>query len=164
MNPQKRHDSGDLIADLQALMSRFGYTAVDIPIIENADLFLIKAGDQIIEKLFTFERSGRQYALRPEFTAAAAYRYLQRRESAAVRWQFNGPVFEYRDHESSERFQYLSAGAELIGMAGPYADAEVIALATHGVMKSNAGNWQLVIGHIGLMRQLLAPNARDAST
>lgn len=145
-------------------MSHFGYTVIDIPIIENADLFLTKAGDQIIEKLFTFERSGRQYALRPEFTAAAAYRYLQRSKSTAVRWQFNGPVFEYRDHESGEGFQRLSAGAELIGAAGPHADAEVIALASHGVMKSKAGEWRLIIGHIGLMRQLLARFNLDLRT
>lgn len=164
MNSRKEQETRDLLADLQTLMSGFGYTLIDIPIIEDAELFLTKAGDQIIQKLFTFERAGRQYALRPEFTAAAAYRYLQRGESDTVRWQFNGPVFEYRDHEASAGFQQVSAGAELIGAAGPEADAEVIALAAHGIMKARAGKWQLVIGHIGLMRQLLARFNLDLRT
>ena len=50
-------------------MSRYGYQHAQVPAIAPADLFLAKAGDQIIMNLFTFDRFGQQLALRPEFTA-----------------------------------------------------------------------------------------------
>src|SRR5690606_11335496 len=80
--------------DLERTMNSFGYTIMEMPVIENADLFLTKAGDQVIEKLFTFERYGQQLALRPEFTAAAAYHYANSGNNAVVRWQFHGAIFE----------------------------------------------------------------------
>ncbi len=36
----------------------YGYEKIETPIIQPADLFLTKAGDQIIHRLFTFERHG----------------------------------------------------------------------------------------------------------
>ncbi|MCA9914473.1 MAG: hypothetical protein KC496_14065, partial [Anaerolineae bacterium] len=46
-------------------MAFFGYQEIQLPIIEPAEIFLTRAGDTIIDRLFTFERSGKQRALRP---------------------------------------------------------------------------------------------------
>ena len=78
-------------------MRAYGYERIETPIIQPAELFLTKAGDQIINRLFTFERMGRQLALRPEFTALAAHTYVTRYPEAphpVVRWQFSGSIFE----------------------------------------------------------------------
>ncbi|MFW5772209.1 MAG: ATP phosphoribosyltransferase regulatory subunit, partial [Phototrophicaceae bacterium] len=157
-----------IAGDLQAHMARYGYRLIETPIIENADLFLIKAGDQVIERLFTFERRGHVLALRPEFTAAAAYRYAQRAESGVVRshtvrWQFGGPVFEDNPHDPIPAYQRHSAGAELIGLAGPAADAEIISMAAAG-LASLGIDARLVLGHVGLTRHLLARYALDGRT
>jgi len=149
-------------AVLQAHMALYGYETIETPLIEDADLFLTKAGDQIVEKLFIFERHGRQLALRPEFTAAAVYRYLIAGLSDTVRWQFSGAVFE--DHPADGSIQHYSIGAEMIGAKGATADAEIIAMATRGLMAQGITNIQLVIGHVGLMRRLLDRFAIDART
>ncbi len=146
-------------------MSRFGYEPIDLPIIEDSNLFLIKAGDQIINRLFTFERHGKEFALRPEFTAAAAYQYIANKNVGhAVRWQFNGPIFVDDPNDISENYQQLSVGAELIGMNGQVAEAEIIAMSVQGLMKQGLDNWQLVIGHTGLIRQILAHYKLDDRT
>jgi histidyl-tRNA synthetase len=143
-----------LAARLDEFMTRYGYEKIETPIIQPAELFLTKAGDQIIHRLFTFERLGRQLALRPEFTALAAHTYVTQfaeDERPVVRWQFGGPVFE----DASGDYQRYSIGAELIGLGGAAAEAEIIALAANGAAERGLERWNLVIGHAQLMRVLL---------
>lgn len=157
---QLKHDSRHVqrAADiLLAHMARYGYEPVETPIIDSADLFLTSAGDQIISRLFTFERHGQQLALRPEFTAQAARRYTEAlaHESGIARWQFRGPIFEDDPHDLARHYQRYSVGAELIGLAGAQADAEVISMAAHGLSLLGLAGWRLIVGHVGLMRHLL---------
>lgn len=142
---------------LQTHIARFGYEPITTPLIEPASLFLTKAGDQIIEHLFSFERGGRQYALRPEFTASAAYQYTHRHHTGVVRWQFVGSVFQ-DIHETA------SLGAELIGLAGSSADAEMMGMAATGLQQVGIQGWKLVIGHVGLTRHLLQTFQLDDRT
>jgi histidyl-tRNA synthetase len=146
-------------------MSQYGYTLVDLPIIEVADLFLIKAGDPIVDKLFTFDRHGRQLALRPEFTAAAAHQYVTEKISPSpVRWQFNGYIFEDDPEDVSSSYQRYSIGAELIGIHSAFADTEIIAIAAGGLNAIGLKDWKLIVGHTGLLRQLLAQFHLDDRT
>jgi histidyl-tRNA synthetase len=144
-----------IVQTLQHTLSLYGYEAAETAVIEPADLFLTRAGDQLITRLFTFERYGKQLALRPEFTAAAAHRYAQQHDNRVVRWQFSGTIFEDDPDDFRHNYQRLSVGAELIGMSEFLADAEMLALAAHSAQSLNVGNWRLVIGHVGLTRQLL---------
>ncbi|MBC8170115.1 MAG: ATP phosphoribosyltransferase regulatory subunit [Anaerolineae bacterium] len=141
---------------LQTHIVQFGYELIDTPLIEPASLFLTKAGDQIIEHLFSFERGGQQYALRPEFTASAAYQYIQQ-PKGIVRWQFAGSVFE-------DIQETASLGAELIGLAGSSADAEILGMAATGLTQLGIQDWKLVIGHVGLTRHLLQTFQLDDRT
>ncbi len=149
---------------LQAHMRRYGYHQLETPIIEAADLFLTKAGDQLIHKLFTFERYGKQLALRPEFTAIAAHEYALRQTQEIVRWQFQGAIFEDDPTDYQHSYQRYSLGAELIGMAGAAADVEIMAMAVNGVRALGLDDWKLVIGHTGLTRRLLSPFNLDERT
>jgi histidyl-tRNA synthetase len=154
-----------LIHDLREHMNLFGYEPVDLPIIEDANLFLVKAGDQIIKRLFTFEQHGQQFALRPEFTAAAAYHYVvDGNHPAVTRWQFSGPIFIDDPNDFSANHQQISIGAELIGMGGMVAEAEIIAMAVQGLVRQGIDDWQLIIGHTGLIRQVLARFGLDIRT
>jgi histidyl-tRNA synthetase len=166
---------------VQTQMSLHGYQLLEMPLIDDADLFLTKAGDQIITQLFTFQRHGRLLALRPEFTAAAAHRYLSKHQGNVVRWQFAGPTFaddtEQAPNTRTADFRRYSVGAELIGMNGALADAEIVALAVGGIaatLNAQAGpslqatpaahEYSLLIGHVGLLRELLARFQLDRRT
>jgi histidyl-tRNA synthetase len=149
--------SSRLTQQLYEHMRLYGYAAMDLPIIEAADLFLIKAGDQVVNRLFTFERHGQQLALRPEFTAPAAYRYISEpHPQQVVRWQFSGYIFEDDPNNFQSNHQRLSIGAELIGLSDPVADAEIISMAAQGLRQQSLSGWQITLGHIGLLRQMLA--------
>ena len=66
---QETAEAADVSTALQGFMARFGYLIIDTPVVEYADLFLIKSGDEAINRLFNFEMYGRQLCLRSEFTA-----------------------------------------------------------------------------------------------
>lgn len=151
---------------LQQTMTRYGYELVETPIVQPAELFLTKAGDRLVTRLFTFERNGKQLALRPEFTATAAYDYVNRkhRNGTIARWQYNGPVFIDENGLSDLDTPQFSIGAELIGLPGPMAEAEIMAMAVDGLNAAGVQNWQLTIGHVGLMRRLLQRYHLDSRT
>ncbi|MBZ0303985.1 MAG: ATP phosphoribosyltransferase regulatory subunit, partial [Anaerolineae bacterium] len=157
-------DRNQLVRKLQHRLALYGYQMIETPIIQPSDLFLTRAGDQIIDKLFTFERNGQQLALRPEFTAAAAHRYTQTGAPRVARWQFSGSVFEDNPGSMSPSHEKYSVGAELIGMSGPAADAEMMGFAAEGIIQYGPSDWRLIIGHTGLMRHLLSPFQLDSRT
>lgn len=154
----------ELIDRLANQIARFGYAYVDTPIIQDADLFLTKAGDSIITRLFTFERFGRQFCLRPEFTASAARLYADNQLTQPVRWQFNGPVFADDPDDYHHRYQRESIGAELIGESGPMVDAEMIALAAFTLESAGVDEWRCLISHAGLIRAILKHLQLDSRT
>jgi histidyl-tRNA synthetase len=153
-----------ILAKINQHMRLYGYELINLPIIDLADLFLVKAGDQIINSLFTFDRQGKQLALRPEFTASAADYFAKTQGDPIARWQFAGPLFEDRSHEYSAEFEQLGIGAELIGLDGSLAEAEIIAMSASGLSKLGIQNVHITIGHVGLVREIIQPFQLDART
>src|SRR5215831_3502340 len=129
-------EAAAVTSELQRTMSRFGYMLVETPLVEHADLFLTKSGDEAINRLFSFELYGRQLCLRPEFTASAARLYVERfqHEPKPIRWQVDGPVFRYESPQRSHSRQFTMLGVELIGPSGLAGDAETMGLAAQGLI------------------------------
>lgn len=149
--------ANQIVTTLHDHMQQFGYAAIDLPIIDNADMFLIKAGDQIINHLFTFERHGQLLALRPEFTAPAVHRYIATsQQQPLARWQFSGDVFIDDPVKPNGSYQHRAIGAEIIGMQESLAEAEIISMSALGLSALGIQNWEVTIGHAGLTRQILA--------
>lgn len=149
---------------LQEHMSLFAYDLIDTPVIADADIFLTRAGYTIIEQLFTFERSGRLMALRPEFTAVVAHRYIQEKHTEPVRWQLSGSIFSDEASDYSSQYEQHNIGAELINQDGIMAETEIVAMATQGMNKLGISDWQLIIGHVGLQLHLLSQFGLDNRT
>ncbi|MCC7209418.1 MAG: histidine--tRNA ligase family protein [Anaerolineae bacterium] len=151
---QESAEATALTAVLQGLMARFGYQTVETPILEYADLFLSKSGDEAVNRLFSFEMYGRLLCLRSEFTPSAARLYVERfqHEPKPIRWQFAGPVFRYETQRSQSR-QFTMLGCELIGPSGVGGDAETMGLAAQGLLHAGLRDWTLHVGHVGLIGQ-----------
>jgi len=146
---------------LRQFMQSYGYVHLAVPILEPAELFLTRAGNQIIDEMIAFKHKSKQYALRPEFTASAANLYIGNHSDESVRWQFSGQI--YRDTEQ-DKLQQNSSGAEYIGEASYVADAEIIAIAIKGLEKLGIANLEVTIGHVGLLLHLLERFALDSRT
>ena len=130
-----------------------GYEQRESPLIGEVETFLTKGGDRVIERLVTFERGNRAYALRPEFTASAAMEYAHEGQGIK-RWQFYGPVFQEPENHG-EYFARHHLGAELIGWGESSADAELLGLVFEALMAQGLSEIRLVIGHAGLTREIL---------
>ncbi|MCS6870044.1 MAG: HisS family protein [Anaerolineae bacterium] len=151
--------AGQVAAQLQRTLTRFGYQRLETPFVEYADLFLTKSGNDAVNRLFTFELHGRLLCLRSEFTPSAARMYVERYQHAPkpLRWQFIGEVFRYETPQRSHSRQFTMLGTELIGASGVSADAETLGLAMHALQALGLQGLQLVIGHVGLLAQLTEP-------
>lgn len=146
---------------LGSLFGFYGYAPLETPVLEEADLFLRKMGGEMAVRMYTFtDPGGNHVALRPEFTASVVRRYLEAGNAVPQPWRvrYCGPVFRYESE--TEWRQFTQAGVELIGPAGPQADAEILQLAyaalkTLGVSDvaitvGDAGVYHSVIGQLGL--------------
>ena len=143
----------------QVCLTRHGYRIVATPMLEATELFLRKSGGELASQMYSFvEPGGRRVSLRPEFTSAVIRLFIDRAEQLVlpVRWCYAGPVFRHdsRGPTGSPR-QFTQVGAELIGAAGPYADAEVMALACQGLTDVGLEGLVLVVGDVGIVQEFL---------
>ena len=138
---------------LEAHLRSHAYVPIDLPILENTELFLRKSGEQSADRLYEFNFKSRRIALRPELTASVLRAYVEglQDEPLPLRIQYSGPVFRYEKPQQDRLRQFTLSGAELLGSAGPLADAEIIHLACVGLDKLGVKNQKLVIGHTELL-------------
>jgi histidyl-tRNA synthetase len=147
-----------LEAELRAGFEAFGYQGIQTPIIEPLELFLRKSGEEIVARMYAFSHWNRRLCLRPELTASVMRAILGdlQSHSLPLRFHYAGPSFRY-ERPSRARFrQFTQVGVELIGAAGPAADAEVLHLACRGLEAVGITGYRLVVGHLGAVLQLLA--------
>jgi ATP phosphoribosyltransferase regulatory subunit HisZ len=164
MAPRRPRQVQAALGALRSHMSKFGYVPADVPIIQRSDLFLTRAGDQILHKLFTFERHGVSLALRPEFTTPALHRYIADHlyeTKTVARWQVAGIIFEDDPADGSTNFERASSGAECIGLAGAAAEAEIIAMAAEGCSALGKPVERIVLGDARLLHAVLSAHNLD---
>jgi histidyl-tRNA synthetase len=142
---------------LRAGFERFGYQGMQTPIIEPLELFLRKSGDEIVARMYAFSHWNRRLCLRPELTASVIRAFVDELQghSLPLRVHYGGPIFRYERPSRGRSRQFTVVGLELIGAAGPAADAEVLHLACAGLEAAGIKNYRLVVGHLGAALQLL---------
>jgi histidyl-tRNA synthetase len=147
------------IADgLDAFAEARGYEAVQTPVLEETELFARKSGGELTGQLYSFvDPAGHSVSLRPEFTSSVIRHFVGEgdRIETPVRWQYGGPVFRY-DGDGAYR-QFNQMGAELIGLGGVEADAEVLGLAWDALAEAGVDGARIRLGHLGVLQQLMEP-------
>lgn len=146
-----------ITARLQKTFETFAYQPIDVPILEQTDLYLRKSGEEIIDRLYDFVYRNRRLCLRPEMTASVMRAFIDHfpAVSLPVRLHYAGPVFRYEKLDDDRYRQFTQIGVELIGTAGAMADAEVIRLACCGLEALGIQDYQVVIGHIGVLNRFI---------
>ena len=111
---------------------RYGFEEYDGPPLEPLELFTAKSGDEIVGQLYNFtDKGGREVALRPEMTPTVARMVAARAGGMKkpIRWFSIAQHFRYERQQRGRLREFYQLNADLIGEAGPLADAELIALA-----------------------------------
>lgn len=126
-----------VVDTFKALSRRYGFQPVDVPIFEFTELFARGIGettDVVAKEMYSFEdRGGESLTLRPEFTAGLCRAYLSNgwQQFAPLKLAAHGPAFRYERPQKGRFRQFHQIDAEIIGVEGPQADVELIALAQH---------------------------------
>jgi histidyl-tRNA synthetase len=114
----------------------YGFAEMATPIFEFTDVFARPIGehtDIVAKEMYTFaDRSGDEITLRPENTAGVVRAVISNGlvQSVPLKFFYSGPMFRYERPQKGRFRQFHQIGIELIGVAQPQADIEVIALGT----------------------------------
>lgn len=156
--PGEYAEQAAVAARLDGVLASYGYQPVDLPIVERRDLYLRKLGEELVGKVYEFSFSGRDLALRPEWTASVLRAYVARLQDQPLplRLRYAGPVFRNERPQRSTYRQFTQLGVELIGGPAPRADAECLALACDGLDSAGVRDYQVRVGHVGFIRGVLA--------
>jgi histidyl-tRNA synthetase len=116
----------------RTVANRYGFEEYDGPPLEPLDLYTTKSGDEIVGQLYNFRDKGdRDVALRPEMTPTLARMVAARAGQLRkpIRWFSIPQLFRYERQQRGRLREHFQLNCDLIGEAGPLADAEIIALA-----------------------------------
>lgn len=122
-------------ASLRAEAERFrsafvatGAETVETDILQPADRLLDLYGEDIRGRAFvTHDPVLGEAMLRPDFTLPVALAHMEAGRGAA-RYAYAGEVFRQQEAGSRRPAEFLQAGLEVFGAAGPEAEAEIFAL------------------------------------
>ena len=117
----------------RAVAELYGFVEMATPIFEFTEVFARPIGehtDIVAKEMYTFtDRGGEEVTLRPENTAGVVRAVLSNGlvQSVPLKFFYSGPMFRYERPQKGRFRQFHQIGVELIGVAQPQADIEVIA-------------------------------------
>ena len=151
-------------------MRRHGYRNVITPVVESLDVLEHGLGPGQRRRVFKFsDERGEVIALVRERTVPVARLVAGKLRAASLplRLCYAGPVVTVDPGHFEQRRETYQVGAELIGAAGPVADAEVIALAARCLDAAGLRRYQVDVGHAeffqGIMEAVKLPPATKAA-
>jgi histidyl-tRNA synthetase len=111
---------------------RFAFEEVDAPIVEHAELFIRKAGEEIVDQLYHFELHDRHLALRAELTPSLARMVIARAGGLRlpVRWFAIGQNWRYERMTRGRTREHYQWNVEIVGEPDVTAEAEALAALT----------------------------------
>jgi histidyl-tRNA synthetase len=118
-----------LFQQFREVARRFGFEEVDAPIVEHAELYQRKAGEEIVDQLYHFTLHRRHLALRGEFTPSLA-RMVMARQGALrfpLRWFCIPQCWRYERMTRGRRREHYQWNMDIWGEASVSAEAELIA-------------------------------------
>jgi histidyl-tRNA synthetase len=121
-----------IFATWRSVACRYGFEEYDGPPLESLDLYTQKSGDEIVQQLYTFRDKGdRDVALRPEMTPTLARMVAARVQALKkpIRWFSMPQLFRYERQQRGRLREHFQLNMDIIGEAGPLADAELMAAA-----------------------------------
>jgi histidyl-tRNA synthetase len=118
----------------RTLAERWGYHEIATPIFEFTEVFARPIGEttDIVQKeMYSFrDRGGEEITLRPEYTAGIVRAVISNglAQSLPLKLFASGPMFRYERPQKGRFRQFHQIDVELLGVAQPLGDIEVIAL------------------------------------
>jgi histidyl-tRNA synthetase len=129
-----------LFGHFRAVASSFGYEEYDACVLEHAELYIRKAGDEITSQLYEFRDKGdRHLALRPELTPSLARMVLAKGKSLALpaRWWSIPQCFRYERAQRGRKREHFQWNMDIVGL--PHVAAEVELMSAQAALLERVG-------------------------
>ena len=144
---------------IMAVFERAGFDHIAPDIIQPADIFLERSGEDIRARTFVFtDPSGAEMCLRPDLTVPACRYHLGHAQDPAAerRYCYAGPAFRFPDEHLSPQ-EFTQAGLEWFGASGAAAaEARVLKLTISALEAAGLSRYRVSFGDLGLFSALLA--------
>ncbi|MDB5188201.1 MAG: hisS [Candidatus Kaiserbacteria bacterium] len=128
-----------LFEHMERVCELFGYEEYNASILEPTEMYRAKTSEEIInEETYSFiDRGDREVTLRPEMTPTVARMIAgkSREIPFPARWYSIQNFFRYQKPQHGRLREFWQLNADLIGVSGVEADAEIIAVA-HDLVRS----------------------------
>jgi histidyl-tRNA synthetase len=153
--PQESSKWQTIESKARKIFSLFGFEEIRTPLIEDAKLFARSLGDftDIVQKqMFLIKRETDTFVLRPEATASIVRAYVEHdlyNISNVCKFYYMGPMFRAERPQKGRLRQFHHFGAEAIGSANPFLDAELIYLATRIIFELGLSDFEVVVNTLG---------------
>lgn len=124
----------------RAVVGSYGFHEYDGPPLEPTGLFTKKSGDEIVGQLYNFQDKGeREVSLRPEMTPTLARMAAagERSYKKPFKWFSIPQLFRYERTQKGRLREHFQLNCDIVGEAGPSADAEMVALLIDLLRKLN---------------------------
>ncbi len=150
---------------LLALFETAGHEFIAPEIIQPADVFLERAGEDIRSRTYVFtDPDGNELCLRPDITVPACRYHLANAPTpqSPARYCYSGPAFRHHSTGTSATGTSVPREFEQIGLEwfgeteSAKAEAEIFNLTIAAIEQAGLKNYQVRIGDLGLFRALLA--------
>src|ERR1700753_2797723 len=100
---------------LLKLFASRGYVREEPSVLQPADIFLDRSGEEIRRRTFTLtDPSGRELCLRPDLTIPICYQAEKAKTKLPARICYTGRFFRHQPSEPHRPTQFFQAGAELL--------------------------------------------------
>jgi ATP phosphoribosyltransferase regulatory subunit len=145
-------------AAIMAVFEHAGFEHIAPDIIQPADIFLERSGEDIRARTFVFnDPSGQELCLRPDLTVPACRYHLShaKRPETETRYCYLGTAFRIPDELLSPQ-EFNQAGVEWYGGSNPIeAEARIIKLAISALEATGLTKLKVTLGDLGLFNALL---------
>jgi ATP phosphoribosyltransferase regulatory subunit len=145
-------------AAIMAVFERAGFDHIAPDIIQPADIFLERSGEDIRARTFVFtDPAGAEMCLRPDLTVPACRYHLSHEKNATAerRYCYLGPAFRFPDERLSPQ-EFQQAGLEWFSAREPIAaEARILKLTISALEAAGLAKMTVTIGDLGLFSALL---------
>jgi len=150
--PDKAAKIEYLQQSLKNVFHRWAFRPIVPPTLEYLEVLERGLGAGLRDKTFRFDdrQNGKLVAFSPDITPQVARIVATRMKGAPLplRLCYNGKVLRHTEQQAGKDREIIQAGVELIGLQGPEADAEMIAMAIECLQSLGAAEFTVDIGQV----------------
>ena len=135
--PEEMRRHRAVVETARALAENYGYLEIATPVFEFTEVFRRTLGDTsdiVTKEMYSFSmKEGEEITLRPEATAGIARAFISGglAQQLPLKVFYTGPMFRHERPQKGRQRQFHQIDVELLGVAQPLGDVEIIALGAH---------------------------------